>query len=55
MRDDVNRYFLTFIDAAGHRGRPAEAHDLALNAGWLAAEPDKVRMPFDTSAAPKPV
>ena len=36
MWDEVNRYCLTFIDAAGQR-RTAEANDLALNVGWLCA------------------
>jgi hypothetical protein len=50
MLDDVNRYCLTFIDAASQRPT-----DLGLNAGWLAEEPDKVWVPFDTSAArPRP-
>jgi hypothetical protein len=48
MWDEVNRYCLTFTDAAGQR-RTAEVHDLALNAWRLAQEPDKVWVAFEAA------
>ena len=46
--DEVNRYSLTFTDAAGQR-RTAKAHDLTLNACRLAQDPDKVWVTFDAA------
>jgi hypothetical protein len=46
--DEVNRYSLTFTDAAGQR-RTAKAHDLTLNACRLAQDPDKVWVAFDAA------
>jgi hypothetical protein len=47
--DEVNRYRLTFTDAAGQR-RTAKAHDLALNACRLAQDLDKVWVAFDAAS-----
>lgn len=47
--DEVNRYSLTFTDAAGQR-RTAEAHDLTLNACRLAQNPDTVCVAFDAAS-----
>jgi hypothetical protein len=46
--DEVNRYSLTFTDAAGQR-RTAQTHDLALNACRLAQDPDNVWVAFDAA------
>lgn len=44
--DEVNRYRLTFTDAAGRR-RTADVHDRTLNASRLAQNPDRVWVTFD--------
>ena len=46
--DEVNRYSLTFTDAAGQR-HTAQTHDLTLNACRLAQNPDKVWVAFDAA------